>query len=49
LEILNGKDHWEDLHEDRRIILKRILGKDGGCVDRIQRPRARITGEFLGR
>jgi hypothetical protein len=49
LEILNGKYHWEDLSEDRRIILKIILGKDGGGVHRIQRPRARITGEFLGR
>jgi hypothetical protein len=32
LENLEGKDHSEDLGVDGRIILERILGKEGGKV-----------------
>jgi hypothetical protein len=30
-ENLNGRDHSEDLSEDERIILERILNIWGGC------------------
>jgi hypothetical protein len=29
---LMGKDHWEDLNVCRRIILRLIIGKQGGSV-----------------